>query len=384
MSEVNKTAKIQYANDTLETMYQEKGGLIDCHRHLDRHNTLDEYGYSLLANNASLEKKWEYIDLIKSGFPYLKTIEGRMRGAVLDMMFQGIKACRTYIDVDEIVKLKGIEAAIAAKKYGEENGFILQIAAYPVRGLDTPERLAIFEASLELSDLIGALPSRGRSSLDDNDTVRKNMNILFGFAYKYDKPIDLQIDQKHNPFENECSVLCEVAENYRNKGYIQNTTATHAISLETRSLGEIRAIAKKFRELGISVVVCPGTAISTKQETGNAENLSVAETRIVRLFNSILRKRGLGKVYIDGRQIGFVRNAIAPIRELLDEGVNVALGTDNVSDIFMSFCSGDFRTEINKLADAIRWQNDIKTLADMATINGRRALGLPLAETTEG
>ena len=152
MNEINR---VQYANYTLETLYPQKGGLVDCHRHLDRHNTLDEYGYSLLADNAPLEEKWKYIDLVKSGYHYLITLEGRMRNAVLDMMHQGISASGTYVDVDEIVKLKGIEAANAAKMLAEELGLILKIGVYPIKGLDTPERIAIFEAAIELTDFIG-------------------------------------------------------------------------------------------------------------------------------------------------------------------------------------------------------------------------------------
>lgn len=333
-----------YALDELEGWYEPKGGLIDCHRHIDRHKSLDAEAYKLLADNSPLEKKWQYIDQKKASLGYQESMKWRMDDAIDSMKYQGIKACRTYIDVDEILGLTGLEAALVVKKKAALSGFYLQVAAYPIRGIATTELKDLFLASAERADLIGTLPSRDRKDIGDWRTVKRNLRKYFKTALELGKPIDMQIDQKNNPQERESEVLIQVAREFREKGYTLPITATHCISLGAQSLAHILLTAKAFRELNIMVVVCPGAAVSTQQNRW---------------------------------EMGPIRNAIAPVTELIGEGVTVALGTDNVSDIFMPFCDGNFRSEVTKLADAIRWQGDLSKFADIATTNGRLVLGLP-------
>ena len=49
-----------------------------------------------------------------------------------------------------------------------------------------------------------------------------------------------------------------------------------------------------------------------------------------------------------------LHNSIAPVNTLLEEGVNVGLGVDNVEDIFMPFCDGDLLFELRLLAESAR------------------------------
>ena len=49
-----------------------------------------------------------------------------------------------------------------------------------------------------------------------------------------------------------------------------------------------------------------------------------------------------------------IHNSIAPVTTLLEEGVNVGLGVDNVEDIFMPFCDGDLLFELRLLAESAR------------------------------
>ena len=70
-----------------------------------------------------------------------------------------------------------------------------------------------------------------------------------------------------------------------------------------------------------------------------------------------------------------LHNCIAPLRELLAEGVIVGLGSDNISDIFVPFSHGDLIEEIDFLAEATRFY-DLEVLADIASVNGAMILGL--------
>jgi cytosine/adenosine deaminase-related metal-dependent hydrolase len=56
-------------------------------------------------------------------------------------------------------------------------------------------------------------------------------------------------------------------------------------------------------------------------------------------------------------------------------GITVALGPDDIQDIYKPFTDGDMWIEMRFLLEAQRLY-DLDTLADIATINGRKALFL--------
>jgi len=68
-------------------------------------------------------------------------------------------------------------------------------------------------------------------------------------------------------------------------------------------------------------------------------------------------------------------NAITPIDEMIPEGLIVAIGTDNISDVYKPFCNGDMMTELRMLLEATHFY-DIEELVKVATANGRHVLGL--------
>lgn len=335
-----------WGHDMLEELYPVKGGLIDCHRHIDRHKSNTEITYKLIADNAKLYQKWEIMDkYVKSTPEYKNGLLPRMYDAVEEMIAQGIKACRTYIDVDEVMGLEALEAALEVKRWARTQNFYLQIMAYPIGGVEFEFQKRNFEKGVELADGIGFLPERGTKDIVDYTGVQKNMEYGLEVAMRHKKPIDLQIDQANDPRQDESRILCGVVRKFRNLGYTHSVTAVHATSLGAQPIEKIKKNVKAFKELEINMAVCPSATLSTRQNRA---------------------------IY------GPTRNQIGPVEEALEEGVNVALGTDNVSDIFVPYSNGNFREEIRLLANAIRWQGDPSILADIATTNGRLLLGLPL------
>ena len=59
--------------------------------------------------------------------------------------------------------------------------------------------------------------------------------------------------------------------------------------------------------------------------------------------------------------------------QLLDAGINVALGVDNVHDYFCPFTNGNLFEELLFLIETCRYY-DIDKLVDIATVNGRKVL----------
>ena len=77
----------------------------------------------------------------------------------------------------------------------------------------------------------------------------------------------------------------------------------------------------RLKDLDIGVIICPSAAISMTQHNE---------------FNAP------------------IHNSIGPVKVLTDEGVSVGLGIDNIEDIFMPFCDGDFEFELRLLAESER------------------------------
>jgi cytosine/adenosine deaminase-related metal-dependent hydrolase len=68
-----------------------------------------------------------------------------------------------------------------------------------------------------------------------------------------------------------------------------------------------------------------------------------------------------------------VHNSVGPVPQLLEAGVNVALGVDNVYDFFCPFIDGDIFTELVFLLETTR-HYDVNDLVNIATVNGRKVL----------
>ena len=49
-----------------------------------------------------------------------------------------------------------------------------------------------------------------------------------------------------------------------------------------------------------------------------------------------------------------IHNSLGPVSVFLEHGVEVGLGVDNIQDIFMPFCNGNFEFEMRLLSEAAR------------------------------
>ena len=93
-------------------------------------------------------------------------------------------------------------------------------------------------------------------------------------------------------------------------------------------------------DVGMSVVVCPGNALGMRQ--------------------------------LDQFQSP-VHNSIANVPEMLEAGVTVGLGVDNVFDFYHPFLDGDLWIEMRMLMEGCRYY-DFDELVKIASVNGRGIL----------
>lgn len=312
-------------------------GMVNCHAHLDRAYTLTPEIWQQAS--ALMEEKWILNREIKKRHTP-QSIQERLSYCIENFIKQGVTACRTHVDADSVVGMLVVEnAAIVREKY--KNKFTLQLVAHPLEGFLNAEATAfdqgkmdLFKKACQICDVVGGLPSRDRK-MPGGD--KKHADFLFAVAKDLNKDMDVHIDQENNPEEKDTEWFVEKIKEQKMEGRV---TLVHALSVAAQSKIDRDRIYQKIAGTKTNVTVCPTAAISMKQHRDKTSPL---------------------------------HNSIAQVDEMLEAGINVSLGTDNISDIFVPECNGDLFEEVQMLASACRIY-DLKTLAKIATGNGLKTL----------
>ncbi len=300
-------------------LVEKMGGFTSYHAHYDKAYLISME--NLRLSMVDMQKKWALYKHLKENYTKEDLIERISRG-VQKMVDQGASYCRTLLDADSTVKTLPVEAALEVKK--RFKGQIhFEIGTQPLQGVLDDESREQFEKSCELADVIGGLPSK------DRPTPEKHLDIIMRIAKEQNKRLDVHVDQENNPFENETEMLARKTIEHGLEGRV---SAVHAISLAAKPVSEQDRIIKLLKDAGVSVIVCPSAAISMKQLDMTAP----------------------------------LHNSIAPVPRLLDAGVKVYLGVDNVYDLFMPLVDGDMWFECRLLMEACRFY-DLKAVASIAT-----------------
>jgi cytosine/adenosine deaminase-related metal-dependent hydrolase len=257
-----------------------------------------------------MKEKWILMRDIKTNYTK-EDLKKRMMETTTNIVNQGCTKMRTFIDVDSIVKLDALEAALEVKQYWKGKGVELQLGTQPLEGLETEENIDLFNQAAPHVDFIGCLPSRDKSP-------STHLDIVFSKAKEFGKPVEAHLDQCNIPTEKETELFCDFVEKYNYQG---KARAIHIISLSCHPLDYQKKIAKRLAALDIGVIVCPSAAVSMTQHSEYSSP---------------------------------IHNSIAPVKVLTDNNVSVALGIDNIEDIFMPFCDGNLVFELRLLAEATR------------------------------
>ena len=305
-------------NFFLEEIHK-KGGYSCYHAHFDKAYLMTP---DIFDNcQASLQEKWKLYRKFKQNYTQ-KDLLNRMSKCVVNMINQDVKYVRTFVDADSIVGQKCIDAAVYLKTMYQDK-IKIDIAIQPLEGLEDPSSKKNFLEACKKADFIGGLPDRDSSP-------ENHLDLLFELAKKLNKPIDIHVGQNNIPSEKETELVLNKIEQHKLK---QKVSLVHCISLACQEEDYIRHQAKRMKKLNVDVIVCPSAAISMKQ------NHSIYSP---------------------------IHNSIAPVSILLEEGVNVKLGIDNIEDLFMPLVDGDMWFETRLLMESTRIYNH-KTIIDIVT-----------------
>lgn len=294
------------------------GGFANYHAHFDKAYLISME--NLRLGQVDMQKKWALYKHLKENYTFDDLVERIGRG-VKKMIDQGATFCRTLVDADSTVKTLPVEAALEVKKrYKNEIHF--EIGVQPLQGVLDEESRKYFIKACEMADLVGGLPSK------DRPLPEKHIDILMSIAKDLNKKLDVHVDQENNPYESETEMLARKTIEHGLEGRV---SAIHAISVSAKPAMEQDRIVKLLKDAGVSVICCPSAALSMKQLDMN----------------------------------GPLHNSIAPVPKLLEAGVPVYLGVDNVYDLFMPVVDGDMWFECRMLMEACRFY-DIKKVAEIA------------------
>ena len=302
---------------------------MSCHAHLDKafYITKEELSRSMV----DMEVKWHMSDDIKRNSTP-EEVEERIRTGLDIFINQGSKLCASFIDAYDAVGHKNIDAALKVKaEYKDKIDF--RLLTQPLGGLNDKAARDLYEQITAKADIAGGLPSKDRPNDDEN------YDHLFGVAKNLNKPMHVHIDQENNPNERDTEKLIKYTVKH---GYQGRVTAVHAISVSAQPKEYRKEIYKKMADAGISVVVCPAAGLSMRQ---------------LDEFTSP------------------VHNSLANVAEMLEAGILIGVGADNIHDYYQPFIDGDMYTEMRMLMEACRYYN-FEELVKIASENGKKILDI--------
>jgi cytosine/adenosine deaminase-related metal-dependent hydrolase len=304
-------------------------GFVNCHAHLDRAYTITPE--TLKETNKHLFEKWKFVDELKKNSSETDYYN-RIMAAIHEQYLFGVKAICTFIDVDNVVEYKALDAALEAKESAKIKYDIdLLIANQTLKPLKDQKNRKIIESVLDDIDIIGGLPGV------DQDK-KYHFDVICDWAKTTHKRLHVHVDQLNLPTEKETEILIEYIRKHQLHGKV---SAIHGISLNCHSIAYRDYIYDAASKVGLSFISCPTAWIDHKRNENPMP----------------------------------WHNATTPVDELLANNITVGLGTDNIYDIYKPFSDGNMMTELRFILESNKIY-DIKNLVKISTINGRKILGL--------
>jgi len=304
---------------------------IDMHFHLDSVLTIGDPRFN---QSGTLLEGIEIWSEYKKKLTIEDVVE-RSRKALMLMVSYGTTRIRTHADVTE-KKLTTLKGLLEVKRLFKDIVDI-QITAFPQDGILTePENMELLEKAIELgADNVGMIP---HLEYTREDGV-KSIGIAFEIAKKHDRDIDGHVDETD---DEQSRFLEVVAAKTIREGYMGRVTAGHATAMHSYNDAYADKLYRILKKAEITIVPNP-------------------------LIN----------IHLQGRYDKYPkRRGLTRIKELLMNGVNVALGHDCVMDPWYPLGRGDMMQALFMavhVAQMMGYSELIRSF-DLITVNAAKAL----------
>ena len=277
------------------TGYVLTSSFVEPHAHLDKAFLADR----VFNPAGDLMGAIRGLEAVRDTITHEDIVARATQAAVL-MSRNGVTSVRTHADTTLSGGLSSVLALLETKRQCAH--FIdIQVAMlleWPVTGAEGADRRALAKDAIAAGvDVIGGCPH-----LDPNP--REAVEYLLALAIEHNLPLDLHADENLRP---DSSDLEHLADMVLSQSIDHRMNASHCVSLSVQSESDIRRISEKVAAAKISVTALPQT-------------------------NLFLQGRGV---------ISGTPRAITPINALIEAGVTVAAGADNLQDPFNLMGRGD-------------------------------------------
>lgn len=308
-------------------------GFVNPHLHPDKSLLGDRLARSGATLEEAVRFTWEFK---RRGT--VEEIAERSARAVLECLVGGSTVVRAFADVDRIGGLKPVQGLIEMRE--RLHGLVdVEVVAFPQEGLLRPEGdVGLLREALQLgADLVGGLPWYERS----DQHAREHVDLVMELAVEFDVDVHVLADDTDDPTSRSLEYL---ALQTIERGWQGRVTASHCGALAAYDDTHAARVIELVREAEISI--CSNPHIS---------------------------------LVLDGvRDRGLVRRGITRVEELLEAGVNVCSGQDDIDDPYYPLGRGDQLEVASFVAHVARLTTPagLRTCLDMVTVNAARALRL--------
>jgi len=261
---------------------------------------------------------------VKENYDASWITENARRAVALAALY-GTTHIRAFADVDPKARLEGVKALLAVKD--EFRGIVdLQVVAFAQDGLARmPGAETLMRAAMEIgADVVGGIPWIESGEVN----ARAHIRFCFDLAQQFGKDVSMLLDDVGDPHMRTLEMMATEA---TIRGWDGRALAHHCRAMALYPPDVFRELVALLRRARVSLVSDPHT----------------------------------GPMH-------------ARVLELLDEGVNVCLGQDDISDAYYPFGRNNM-LEVAFLAAHLLWMTaraEIEMLYDMVTVAPARAMNI--------
>ncbi len=321
-----------------------RGGLVtpsfvEPHFHLDKCLSRE------LLGALSPEEAFERAHEAKRQFT-VSDVVVRASAALRLAVAHGIGRMLAQCDVDSATRLVSFAGLVEARQRFAA-AIDLEIVAFPQEGIvKDPEAPGLLrEALAGGASALGGLPEVEASEADQ----RRHIEVILDLAEEAGVPVEMHCDYLDRPALKTLDMLAEAV---IERGLQGRVTASHCNALAVYPDEEAKRTIERVCEAGITVAILP---IANLQMLGGTDRTP--------------RNRGSSRA-----------------KELLDAGVNVVAGADNMFDIWYRFNRMDAAETgyLTCLSCGMRTDDEVRTAFDMVTTRAAQAVGLSDHEIAVG
>lgn len=271
-------------------------GLVETHIHLDAALTVGQPRHN---RSGSL---FEGIEIWAERVRTLTAEDVRTRAlrALRWMLAHGVTRVRTHVDICD-PQLTALRALLEVREEVADR-ITLQLVAFPQQGIYSfPDGERLLVQALELgADVVGGIPHYEWT----REYGERDVKTALRLAAEYDRPADLHCDETD---DDQSRFLEVVAAETIRLGLQGRVTASHTTAMHSYNNAYASRLIRWLRRAGVHIVTNP-------------------------LDNAVLQGR------FDAYPI---RRGFTRVKELLANGVNVAIGHDSIMDPWYPLGVGD-------------------------------------------